>query len=743
VTAPVNTKIATGEPNNLLNLWFTAFHCPERSSGGCSGRTTIHNLLIKKQMLKPCTITLLIKTWVLILSLPFLANAQLKIVSPVDRAIYQRDVTGQTTLSISGTYSQPLDRVEVRAVPVVPGQGIGTEWATLQNAPAGGTFLGTLRLQGGWYTLEVRGIQNGTVVGRDVVSRMGVGEVFIISGQSNAQGLRDYPGPGAQDDRVNYVVYDNTVNSLFDPPTPTFAQLSNRADIGPRGQTAWMWGILGDLLARKLNVPILFLNTAWEGTSIRNWAESAAGKSTTHTYAFYTFPPQMPYGNLLISTRYYASLLGARSILWMQGETETSLNTSTSDYVRDLQFLINALAGDTGKRFTWVISRTSRFFNTNPAVIQAQNFVINTPFNSTYPGPETDNLYLPRPDGVHFTGIEGLTQLANAWNNTLNTTFFSTINPVNPSIVPALSVACSADNRNINLTLPEGYSSYVWNSGQTGRSITVTSPGTYRATLKDDAGNAILSPAVTIENSVKPLTPSIVPGGQQQACADLGFEFSASGGTDQFVWSNNATGRTLRALQSGNYTVRARNVFGCISDASAPANLVVRPRVPQPVVEQSGPFSLTAELPETELLVNYEWKKNDQVLQPQSQVIKALEGGTYQARAKSVFTLASTGNTLTCYSPFSAPVSFTPSDGDAVVIFPNPARSGIIAIETRQDLTNAEVAFFNVDGRLIRSQNYPLLNERRTIPVGTLPPGTYIVRVRAAGVDVAKRIVVD
>ncbi|WP_247236999.1 sialate O-acetylesterase [Telluribacter sp. SYSU D00476] len=701
-------------------------------------------------MRKSSTCHLFIKIWLLIVCIPVVASAQIKITSPTDRAIYQRDITGQTTLSITGTYSQPIDKVEVRAVPVVPGQGIGTDWATLQNNPTGGTFLGTLRLQGGWYTLEVRGLQNQTVVGRDVVPRMGVGEVFLIAGQSNAQGLRNYPGPSAKDDRVNYIAYDNIVNSLFDPPAPTFAQLTSNAMVGPHGQSAWNWGLLGDMLARKLNVPILFINTAWEGTSIRNWTQSAKGETTYNVYGGFVYPPQMPYANLAIAARHYVNTLGARAVLWMQGETDTHpLNMSKSEYQEHLQFLINRLSGDINKRITWVIARTSRTATadnrqqfTSQAIIDAQNAVINTPFNSTYPGPETDKINVTRPDGIHFIGDEALTALANAWDNTLNTTFFSTITPLTPAAIPVVTTACASDNNAVSLTLPAGYSSYSWSTGQSGRTINVSSPGTYRATLKDANGNAYLSQAVTVENSVKPITPTVIPGGQQQACADSGLVLSASGGTDQFLWSNGTTGRATRALQSGNYTVRAQNVFGCLSDVSAPVGLTIRPAVPQPTVVQSGPFSMQATLPSQDLSVTYDWKRNDQVLSSGSSVIKAVETGDYTARAKAVYNLGN-NNQLTCYSPFSSPIAYIPSEGETVVIFPNPARGGVLSIETREDLTDAQVTFFGVNGVMLRTQTIPTLSERRTIDASTLPPGMYIIKVKAAGTDVSKKIIID
>ncbi len=695
------------------------------------------------------TICIFLTTWLLSSLLALGAEAQIKITSPSDRAVYQRDITGQTTISISGTYSQPVDKFEVRAVPVIPGQGETTQWSVLQDKVTGGVFQGTLRLRGGWYTLEVRGLLNSAIVGRDVVSRMGVGEVFLIAGQSNAQGLFESPGPAANDDRVNYIAYDNTVNSLFDPPAPTFAHLESNVTIGPRGKSAWCWGILGDLLAKKLNVPILFINTAWEGTTVKNWAESAAGKTTQNAYGGFNYPTQMPYGNLLISTQHYVHQLGVRAILWMQGEADNfPANTSAQAYRDNMQFLISKLNSDTDKRINWVISRTSRANNganrsvTNQNVINGQNAVLNTPFNPTFPGPETDNAYVPRPDGVHFLGQEGQRILANMWNDALNTTFFSTITPVTPTPTPSLTTSCGTNNSTVSLTLPAGYASYEWSTGQSGPTIAINSPGTYRAVLKDAKGNAIPSQSVTIATTVRPLKPTIIPGGQQQACADAGFEFGASGGTDYFLWSDGSNTKSFRATQSGDYTVKARNVFGCESEVSAPVSLTVRPKLSAPLIEQSGPYSLTASITEPNLNEKYEWKIDSRFLKPEIASIKVTESGGYSARAKAVFTLGS-NNSLTCYSEYSAPLTFSLSENDGVVIFPNPSRDGIVYVETLENLANAEVAFYSITGSIIQTRRFPLLNERRTIDASTLPPGLYIVRVRAPGLDVTKRIVID
>ncbi len=241
---------------------------------------------------------------------------------------------------------------------------------------------------------------------------------------------------------------------------------------------------------------------------------------------------------------------------------------------------------------------------------------------------------------------------------------------------------------------------------------------------------------------MRPLKPTIIPGGQQQACADTGFVFAASGGPDYFLWSDGSNTRSFRATQSGDYTVKAKSVFGCESEASAPVSLTVRPKLSVPLIQQSGPYSLTASITEPNLSEKYEWKVGNRFLKPETSSIKVTESGNYAARAKAVFTLGS-NNSLTCYSSYSAPFPFLLSENDGVVIFPNPSRDGIVYVETLENLANAEVAFYTINGSIIRTQRFPLLNERRKIDASTLPPGLYIVRVRAPGLDVTKRIVID
>ncbi len=695
--------------------------------------------------------------------IPFSISAQLRISFPAERSVYQRDVSGYATLTVSGSYTQAIDKVEIKAVSVYPGQGVDTDWLTLTTQPAGGVFSGTVRLFGGWYTLLVRGLRNGAEVSQTAVSRTGVGEVFIIAGQSNAQGLRGTPeGAPAQDDRVNYLSNnENTSSSLLDPSAPAFAQLgASDASLNPHGQGAWCWGRLGDKLAAKLNVPILFINVAWEGTSIGNWAQSSRNEPTYNSYGGFLYPESMPYANLSISARHYAHTLGLRSILWMQGETDTyPLRTSRNEYRNSLQYLINKLMQDINKRVIWTITRTSRTSTnyeasgsiTSDAIIGAQNDVLNTAFNPVYPGPETDGLGIPRPDGTHFMSRAALNVLGDAWDNVMNTTYFTTITPVSPAATPQLTVACSGNNNSLTLTLPSGFNSYRWSTGSTSRALTVTSPGTYSAVVKDANGNALISNSLVV-SSVRPATPSILPAGSQQVCEGLDFNYNVSGG-HTYSWFREGsdtpfgTGSTIAVNTEGTYTVQAQNVFGCFSNISAGSHLTVQPAVPKPVVTSAGPFSLIASVEAQSLPATFEWYLNGQLLPQANESVYKIAGldngesGGFSARAKVVFTLPGSANTITCVSEMSDTLTYRRDSKEDIVAFPNPAHSNDVYIESRDPLDNVTVTLYNSNGQLLKTLLFDQLVRRERIETGNLPRGVYLMQISTTDWTDTKRIV--
>lgn len=684
----------------------------------------------------------------------------LRITYPESRAVFQRETDNSSTIYLSGNYYQPVDSVQARVQAEATGQGFNTDWITIQRSVQGGVFQGSVRARGGWYRLEVQAFSGGAVIGSDVVRKVGVGEVFIITGQSNAQGFQNFGAVAATDDRVNCVSYNNsTANSLNDPPAPTFQQLSANALIGPRGQSAWCWGVLGDLLVRQYGVPVLFINTAWQATVIKNWRESADGKITKNIFALGTvnenFPAGMPYANLVIALRYYCSLQGLRAVLWQQGENDNiPVHSTRKSYGDDMQYLINKTRADTDRYPAWVLARSS--YNDGQVsqdVIQAQNDVINTYNNNVFAGPFTDNIQIPRYEGnVHFGG-DGLKQLGQAWYESLNAIFFSSSRPLPPLPPPSVSVSCGTNNNTLTISLPASYRSYTWNTGQTTQTIAVSQPAVYRATLKDRFGNTYLSPTINVTTPVQPATPTIslasqpsqTADAQQQVCADSSLALVANTTTNsRAIWNTGVTTKTINADKTGAYSLQAVNIYGCRSATTSAINLTVRPRIPAPSIDQIGTYTLQATLPtstggQTDV---YDWQRTGELIPQNSSTVKVTVTANYSARVRTTFRLNNTK--LTCSSAFSEPRAFTfDQSSGGLSVYPNPSRDGIVTIETVENLRNADVDVFSLSGQHLFSSQVPTLDERKAIDLSGMAPGVYIIRVRSSGFDVARRIIIN
>ena len=551
---------------------------------------------------------------VILLGSVSLSLGQFSITSPLNRAVYQRNNAGVATITVSGTYEQQVDRIEARLIAVNAGQGNPgewSEWKTLKDFPTNGGFSSTMTINQGWYRIEIRGVLNNNVVGNIAsVDRFGIGEVFIIAGQSNAEGLFNMRQQGAQDDRVNTFgnPNDQTNGGTSYATLSPFTQLSSETYIAPRGKGSYCWGQLGDLLAAKLNVPILFLNAGFNGTSIDTWFVTSIGGSAYNIYLGGYYPNRLPYSGLESVLQYFVPLLGARSILWCQGETDNfPFKTSQFDYTAKLQVVISKTREQLGKNIAWVIAQTSASVvpnNCSPStvseswepVLAAQRAVTNSMTNA-FLGPYTDNIQNPgRSDCLHFYG-EGLLQLAQAWSNSLNDNFFQNSAPLTPTVQPQLSFACG--NNTLDVTMPSGYNQYQWSRSvnfesaifSTQQKVTLSN-GTYYARAIDSRGNVTQFSPILVRTTT-PQTVTTNPSGTVGVCQNDGLTVSASNGV-AFRWSTGASGQSIALNSAGNYTVSAVDNFGCLTQ-SDPLTTFMKASPAQPTISANSALEFCAD----------------------------------------------------------------------------------------------------------------------------------------------------
>ncbi len=538
------------------------------------------------------------------------AFAQLTITFPATRAVFQRDNANQSTLYIGGTFSDCVDQLEARVVPRVAGQGTATGWTLIKIAPEGGQFYGSINVSGGWYNLEVRSVVGGNVTGTATVERVGVGEVFLVAGQSNATGGDGLPnGPSATDDRVNSVNFQNfnSNNGTIQPyssvqlPCPEFVHLDAEVKTAPFGNYAWCWGIFGDSIAKKLNVPVMIFNAGWAGSAMFNWQESIDPNATTVSTFGNPYPTGLPFGHLRLALNYYIAQQGYRAVLWHQGEADNFIENSREGYRNGLRSIIEASRSLSGKpNLAWVVARASRFTKDGNSriwqpVIDAQNDVIgvngsdpNLVLPNVFPGPQTDPLEGPAfrtSDNIHFTG-NGLVVLAQVWVASLDNPFFANSQPYLPTPPPQVLAQCGGTNA-LTFQAPGGWASYQWNPA-TDCNQTLNSDQTWSATtgnyvlkVKDALQNTVFSPVLNVpvstaanvsatgNTTVSQGSSLTILSSSSNACSFAWMGPNQYASTEQNVFISNVT-----ASQAGTYTVSATNAYGCEAQSSVAVQVV-------------------------------------------------------------------------------------------------------------------------------------------------------------------------
>lgn len=472
------------------------------------------------------------------------SQAQITISSPINRAVYQRSLSNTTTLDISGTYNYNIvTSIQARLVNPSTNTAIpGFDWTIIVKNPTKGFFQGKLQnTPAGWYKLEVRALKSGTVLDTQTLERVGVGDVFMIAGQSNAQGSHDWVHPtydgvgkGSIDERV--VTHENEMYCRDTPiPFPTFTQILDQTKIGTAGQAAWLWGNLGERIVDSTKFPVSFFNSGAAGSSSLNWIESAQGLPTIHPMTDSLFCGHeeenrnlpydtvgMPYSNFKRGLNLYNSMFGARAVLWHQGESDKLILSSKEQYFDNLNYVVNKSREDYNTNLSWMISRAS-FINGSgsPQVLFAQDSLVNYGTN-TFAGPITDdinnNTVADSRDWInlHFSKTIGFPLINNKWiNKILYTNFLSASKPIQANTQPIITASVNASNQ-VVLSVPTDYAAYKWIESSsssnyegtlsegTSNNITKTT-GTYRCWVIQSNGNLQVSTPVNV-NAVLALT---------------------------------------------------------------------------------------------------------------------------------------------------------------------------------------------------------------------------------------------
>lgn len=321
------------------------------------------------------------------------AITTLTLTSPQSYQIFQRSGT-TGTIAISGAYNGAGSHdIEAR--------WNGGAWATIASSVTQGAFSGSLASQAqGQGTLEIRLVDDTSVTAS--ASSVGIGDVFIVAGQSNAVGQatsnQTWTHPTL---KAGMFAKSYQWRELSDPLSDVTNQIDRFHRDATYGGTVWVK--LATSIMATTGVPVAFVPCAADATGINDWLLTTAD----HYYE------SDAYGCMARRIRE----TGAVCVLFWQGESDAIAGTVQATYNTKLDTLANVINTDFGiKLMPCKLQHITSATQGNQDAINAaigDAWVDNV---NVLPGPDLTGLDAATlGDGIHIKTDAGIASAASLW----------------------------------------------------------------------------------------------------------------------------------------------------------------------------------------------------------------------------------------------------------------------------------------------------------------------------------------
>lgn len=208
----------------------------------------------------------------------------------------------------------------------------GGAYTTLFNSTSGEWSSALTSIAEGTHTVDVRmtGLNSGRVQTANF-SPVGIGDVFVIGGQSNAGGRATYVYNYTGTPFVGVLGNDYLWKRFADPHDSNVNQVDTvSSDTDAAGS---IWGLVGSVLAADQNVPIGFVPCAMGARTALQWQAGANHLDRTTLYG---------------SLNYRAAQTGCKGIVFIEGESDVVNGTSKATFKAQVNQIVNDLWADRG-----------------------------------------------------------------------------------------------------------------------------------------------------------------------------------------------------------------------------------------------------------------------------------------------------------------------------------------------------------------------------------------------------------
>jgi hypothetical protein len=284
---------------------------------------------------------------------------------------------GSGVIQISGfVRERKPGRMEARILLLHDAYGEAVDWQLLEVLWQGTGFYAAFVVPaGGWYRLEVRYADDETnlVCFNSIVEPVGVGEVFIIAGQSYAENSNhEYLRIEDPQGRISALNPLTQEWGIAHDPQPGVI-LKDDQEMKFRGT---IWPPAMNQLLLLIRVPIGMVNVAVGATASRQW-----------------LPGEPLFENLL---RAGIAVGPFRGLLWQQGESDVIEKISTDVYKSRILKIKAVLEEKWGRSFQWLPAKST--LHPEVYILPVEEVQIRLAIDQLWdlpgflPGPDTDIL---------------------------------------------------------------------------------------------------------------------------------------------------------------------------------------------------------------------------------------------------------------------------------------------------------------------------------------------------------------
>jgi len=321
------------------------------------------------------------------------AVASLVLSTPLDYQVFQRQTLRRGVVRILGRSNVAAGRAEVRILGQSLAGPLPAKWYPLSLEPSTGEFHADLDIAaGGFFAVEVRAWRGRREIARVRVLHVGVGEVFVVSGQSNSTNY----GEVRQVTETGMVTtFNGEAWRPANDPQPGVQDSSAKGSFIPP---------FGDALYRRYHVPIGIASVGHGSTSVRQWLPAGENVEVMPTMTRYV--ARGSDGSLTSDGTLFDGLMerieqlgphGFRAVLWHQGESDSHQlpeHEITADvYRRMLEEVILASRKRAGWEIPWFVAQATYHTPSDTSCQQirdAQESLWRT--GIAIQGPDTDTL---------------------------------------------------------------------------------------------------------------------------------------------------------------------------------------------------------------------------------------------------------------------------------------------------------------------------------------------------------------